>query len=119
MKILPIVKGMQNDITSSAVRLRRATKDGYNIADRTSKVYNQGKFKRYFGVTKCVTNKVVTRATIHELPYICAAIGLVTPIPFMSVLLFFVGVLARIPFEGVQTKYDKIKKSDSLDIKRK
>ena len=47
MKILPLVKGIQNDVTQSSIRLKQAAYSGYSIADRTSRIYKQGNLKKY------------------------------------------------------------------------
>lgn len=111
MKILPLVKGIQNDITSSGVKLKRATKDGYNIANRTAKIYNQGAFRKYLNITRSVTSKVASSTSTKELPYIAGAIGVMTPIPFMGTIMFGIGLLARFSVPGARIIYDKISKS--------
>lgn len=97
MKILPLVTGIQKDISSSGARLRTATSDGYKIAKRTSRIYNQGSIRRFINITRSVTNKVASNTTRQEIPYVAGAIGLFIPIPFLSPLLFGIGMLARIP----------------------
>ena len=107
MKILPLVKGIQNDITSSGVTLKRASVEGYNIA----KVYNQGAFRRYLNITRSVTSKVASNTSPKELPYVAGAIGMMTPIPFMGAIMFGIGLLARFSAPGAHIMYDKISKS--------
>lgn len=111
MKILPLVKGIQNDITSSGVTLKRASVEGYNIANRTAKVYNQGAFRRYLNITRSVTSKVASNTSPKELPYVAGAIGMMTPIPFMGAIMFGIGLLARFSAPGAHIMYDKISKS--------
>ena len=96
MKILPLITGIQKDISSSGGRIKNATSDGYRIAERTSQVYNQGFIRKYINITRSVTNKVASNTTRHELPYVAGALGLFIPIPFISPLLFGLGMLARI-----------------------
>ena len=97
MKILPLLTGIQKDISSSGVRLKNATSDGYKIAERTSRVYNQGFIRKYINITRSVTNKVASNTTRQEIPYVAGALGLFIPIPFLSPLLFGLAMLARIP----------------------
>lgn len=111
MKILPLVKGIQNDITSSGIALKRVSVEGYNIANRTAKVYNQGAIRRYLNITRSVTSKVVSNTSSKELPYVAGAIGLMTPIPFMGAIMFGVGLLARFSSPAAHIVYDKISKS--------
>ena len=118
MKILPLVKGIQNDITSSGVRLKKATTEGYNIANRTAKVYNQGTFKKYINITRSVTNKIVENTTQKEIPYMAGAIGLITPIPFMGAIMFGLGLIARFSAPGARIVYDKMSELH-IDINKK
>lgn len=111
MKILPLVTGIKNDITSSGIRMKKASAEGYNIALRASKVYKQGSFKKYLNVTRSVTHKVLSGTTKQELPYLAGAIGLMLPIPFMCPILFGIGLLIRIPSTGADIIYDKQSKS--------
>ena len=97
MKILPLLTGIKKDISSSGVRLKNATSDGYKIAERTSRVYNQGFIRKYINITRSVTNKVASNTTRQEIPYVAGALGLFIPIPFLSPLLFGLAMLARIP----------------------
>ena len=84
MKILPLLTGIQKDISSSGVRLKNATSDGYKIAERTSRVYNQGFIRKYINITRSVTNKVASNTTRQEIPYVAGALGLFIPIPFRA-----------------------------------
>ena len=97
MKILPLITGIQKDIASSGARIRNATSDGYKIAERTSRVYNQGFIRKYINITRSVTSKVASNTTREEFPYFAGALGLFIPIPFICPILFGLGMLARIP----------------------
>ena len=95
MIILPVIKGIQNDIFFASCRLRNAAAEGYNIAERTSKIYKQGHVKKYVNVTRSVTDKVAKNTTKQELPYIAGAIGMIIPLPLMSPIFFGIGLIAR------------------------
>jgi len=106
MKILPLVKGIQKDITTSGSRLKGASVEGYNIANRTAKIYKQSKIKKYYNITRCVTNKVASRTTKQEIPYVAGAIGMITPIPFMSAIMFGLGYLIRVSLPNNNSKHN-------------
>ena len=107
MKILPLVKGIQTDISSSGLRLKNAASYGYNIADRTAKIYHQSGFKRYFNVTRSITSKVVAGTTTKELPYLAGAIGLLIPVPLMSPVMMAIGFLARFVLSYAEKIHEK------------
>ena len=117
MKILPLVKEIQNDIASSGVHLKNASKEGYKIADRTARIYNQNSVKKYYNVTKCVSEKVLSNTTKKELAYLGGAVGMLIPIPFMSPILFLLGLLARISPKGAPIIYNKTSQTHHMDIK--
>ena len=116
MKILPIVNEIRNDVSSSGIRLKIATADGYRIADRTAKIYKQNKLLKYCNVTRSVSDKVINNTTRKDLPYIAGAIGMVIPIPLMSPLLMGLGFLARYSAQGASMLYENQDKANHLDI---
>jgi len=95
MKILPLVKGIQNDIASSGIRIKQASVNGYRIAQRTSKIYRQCPVIKYCNISKSVSDKVFVNTTRKELPYVLGAIGTVLPVPLMGPFMFGVGLLVR------------------------
>ena len=118
MKILPLVKGIQNDITSTSIRLKKASLDGYFIADRTSKVYRQCFAQKYINVMRSVTSKVVEGTSKQELPYLAGAVGMLLPVPFLCPIFFCLGLLTRIPSRGAHIIYDSMSKANHIDIIR-
>ena len=95
MKILPLVKDLQEDITLSGMRIKKASIDGYNVANRTARIYKQSNVRKYINVTKTVSNKVVKGTTIREIPYLAGALGVIFPVPLTSPLFLEFGFLAR------------------------
>lgn len=95
MKILPLIKGIQNDISSSGIRLKKATTDGYSIGTRAAKIYKQGNFLKYYNITKCAGAKVINGTTREEIPYLAGAIGMFIPLPLISPLLLILGFIVR------------------------
>lgn len=96
MKILPLAKEIKSDISLSSIRLKQASENGYKIANRTAKIYNQSNFKKYINVTRSISNKIAKNTTVKELPYIAGAIGMLIPLPLISPICFGVGYIIRI-----------------------
>ena len=105
MKILPLVKEVQNDIASSGIRLKQATTEGYKVANRTSQIYKQGNVKKLINIARSVSSKVAQGTTTKELPYLAGAIGMFIPIPFASPILMGLGFLARFSSTGASIMY--------------
>ena len=118
MKILPLVRGIQNDIASSGKLLKNASKEGYRIANRTSRVYNQNSFKKYFNITRSVSDKVLSNTTKKELAYLGGALGILIPVPFMSPILFGLGLIARLSSNGANIIYDKSSQAHHINIEK-
>ena len=116
MKILPLVKGIQNDIASSGKLLKSASREGYQIAYRTSRIYNQNSLSKYVNVTRSIADKVLSKTTNKELAYLGGAIGLLLPVPFVAPILFGLGMLARISPKGACIVYDKSSQAHHFDI---
>ena len=95
MKILPLVKGIQNDVTQSSIRLKQAAYSGYSIADRTSRIYKQGNLKKYLNVVRIVTSKIASGTTKEEIPYLAGAIGMFLPLPLTSPIFLLIGTIIR------------------------
>ena len=108
MKILPLVLGIRNDICSSGVRLKNATSQGYNIADRTAKIYRQGNCKKYLNITKSVSSKIINGTTRKDLPYVAGAIGTLLPFPLMCPILMGIGFIARFALSNADMIYGKM-----------
>lgn len=107
MKILPLVKDIKNDVTTSGIRLKQATADGYDIAIRTAQIYKLGNVKKYCNITKCIGQKVIKSTTIKEIPYVAGAVGLFIPLPLVSPLFISLGMLARITITKINMMHDK------------
>ena len=105
MKILPLVKGVQNDIASSGARLKQATTDGYRIANRTSHIYKQGNVKKFINIARSISSQVGRGTTTKDLPYLAGAIGVLLPIPLISPIMMGLGFLARFSLEGASLMY--------------
>lgn len=116
MKILPLYEGIKNDITSSGVRLCKATADGYCVADRTARIYKQSVFKKYLSITKSIGGKVIKGTTKNELPYLAGAIGLMLPVPLMCPIMLGLGFLAKFSASGAGIIYDKMSRMHYIDI---
>ena len=116
MKILPLVLGVQNDIASSGKLLKSASREGYKIANRTSRVYNQNSLKKYYNITRSVSDKIFSKTTKKELAYLGGALGILIPIPFMSLLLFGLGLIARISPKGAAIIYENSSLAHHIDI---
>lgn len=92
MKILSVANEIKKDLETSGYKLKRATEDGYCIADRTA-IYKQGNFQRYINVTRSVGDKIIKGTTKKELPYVAGALGLLIPFPLVSPILMGLGFL--------------------------
>ena len=115
MKILPIVNNIKGDIATSGMHLRKIAGSGYDIADRTAKIYKQGSLKKYINVARSISDKLVKNATINEMPYLAAALGMFIPIPLMSPILFGLGLIIRF---SLAPDFDK-EKTDNFNKKEK
>lgn len=113
MKILPIVKGIRNNVVSSVVHVRNVSSDGYNVAIRASKVYKHGMVKKYYGVTKSVTNKVFSNAAKNELPCQVCRIGT----NLMGSLFTALGEFTKKSSKGAHIMYDKSSQAHHFKLK--
>ena len=93
MKILSLANEIKSDIASSGIRLKKATSEGYSIALRTAKIYNQGSLYKYYNTTRSIGDKIIKSTSKKDIPYVAGAIGLLIPFPFMSPLLMGLGFL--------------------------
>ena len=116
MKILPVVNNIKKDIITSGTHLRKIAGSGYDIADRTAKIYKQGSFKKYFNVARSVSDKLVKDTTIKELPYIAGAIGMFIPFPMISPILFGLGLIVRFSVDpDFEEEFDNFNPKDNLN----
>lgn len=108
MKILPLVTDIKRDIAASGTRIKRASRDGYSIANRSAKVYGHGVLKRYFDITRSISNKIISGTTKQEIPYLAGAIGMMVPLPLTTPLFFGLGLLVRfsLPASALNGEYD-------------
>ena len=93
MKILSVANEIKSDIKTSGTKLKKATTDGYYIADRTAKVYKQCNFHRLINITRSISDKIKKSTTKKELPYAAGALGLLIPFPLISPLFMALGFL--------------------------
>lgn len=96
MKILPIITNTCKNIESTSKRLSKASKNGFEIGVRTSKIYKQCEVSTIFNVSKGVGKKLKKETTIDDLPIIAGAIGLLSPIPFASPILLALGKVVQL-----------------------
>jgi len=101
MKIQLFVNGIKNSITSTGFRIRKASVEGYVLADRTAKVYKQNNIKKYYNATKSIAAKITKNTTADELPYLAGALGMLIPLPFASPILMGVGLVAKYIAKGI------------------
>ena len=93
MKILSLANEIKSDIASSGIRLKKATTQGYSIALRTAKIYNQGSLYKYYNATRSIGDKIIKNTSKKDIPYVAGAIGLLIPFPLLSPILMGLGFL--------------------------
>ncbi len=93
MKILSLANEIRNDVTTSGMKIRRATTTGYNIADRSAKIHKLGNFRRYLSISRSVGSKIIKSTTRKEIPYVAGAIGMFIPLPFACPVMMGLGFL--------------------------
>ena len=93
MKILSLANEIRNDVTTSGMKIRRATTTGYNIADRSAKIHKLGNFRRYLSISRSVGSKIIKETSRKEIPYVTGAIGMFVPFPFACPVLMGLGFL--------------------------
>ena len=113
MKILPLVNTLKKDMAISSIHLKKATNDGIEVAKRTARIYRQGNVTKYINTARSISDKLIKGTNREEIPYIAAAIGFVTPIPMMSLVMMGVGYIIRF---SLPDKKDANKKSDRKHI---
>ena len=116
MKILPLVKDIKSDITSSGVRIKIAAADGYSVGIRAAKIYKQNDFHKCINITRSISNKVFSGTTVKELPYIGGALGMLIPLPLFSPLLMGLGFMAKYYTQGASWLYDRQCDANHIDI---
>ena len=104
MKIPSIVNNIKTDIYATGERLKNAGLVGYDIADRTAKIYNQNNIIRYINITRSVGDKIIKGSTINELPYLAGALGMFVPLPLASPVLLGLGFIIRLAAVGFNNK---------------
>lgn len=96
MKILPVITNTRRSIESTSKRLTKASKNGFDIGMRTSKVHKQCEIATIFNVSKGIGKKLKKETTIDDLPIIAGAVGLLTPIPFASPIMLALGKIVQV-----------------------
>ena len=96
MKILPVISNTCQSIEATSKRLSNASKNGYQIGMRTSKIHNQCEVATILNVSKGIGKKFKKETTIDDLPIIAGAVGLLSPIPFASPILLVLGKIAQV-----------------------
>ena len=113
MKILPLVKGIQEDISSSCTRLKKVAKNGYTIADRSAHIYKLGSAGKYWNAARSISDKIIKSTSKNDIPYIAGAIGMMLPIPLSSPLFLLLGFFVRysIPNDIYDENFNQDEKS--------
>ena len=96
MKVLPIIANINKNIKNRSKELSQAGKNGYNIAKRTSQIYNQGCGRKYYNVSKSVSKQLYKEFSIDDLPLFAGAIGMFVPLPLVSPAMFMAGKIVQI-----------------------
>ncbi len=96
MKILPVITNTCQNIESTSKRLTKASKNGFDIGMRTSKVHKQCEVATILNVSKGIGKKLKKETTIDDLPIIAGAVGLLTPIPFASPIMLALGKIVQV-----------------------
>lgn len=96
MKILPIIENTGRSVKNTSQRIAKASREGYSIGLRTSKIYKQGEASTLFNVGKSVKKQVCKNASIDDLPIIAGAIGMLIPLPLASPILLGLGKITQV-----------------------
>lgn len=96
MKILPVITNTCQNIESTSKRLSKASKNGFDIGMRTSKVHKQCEVATILNISKGIGKKLKKETTIDDLPIIAGAVGLLTPIPFASPIMLALGKIVQV-----------------------
>ncbi len=99
MKILPVIQNTCSNMKKKSTRLSNASREGYQIALRTSKIHNQNNTAKFINIGKSVTKKIAKETTVDDLPIIGGAIGMLIPLPLMSPILLGVGKLIQLVYK--------------------
>ena len=73
-----------------------ACKKGYVEARVQSKRKNSNYVGKAYNVTKGVSKELYKNSSINDIPYIAAALGLLTPFPLASPVMFCIGKFIQI-----------------------
>jgi len=106
MKILPLVKGISKDISSSKLRIKQAFTEGYTVASRSAKVYKHNDLHKYMNITRSISSKLIQKSTVNDLPYIGGAIGMAIPIPLLTTVGVALGIIAKYSSKGAALLYN-------------
>lgn len=96
MKILPIINNARQNMKTTSKRLSMASKNGFEIGVRTSKIHKKSEIGTMLNITKGVGKKLKKETTIDDLPIIAGAVGLLTPIPFASPIMLALGKIVQV-----------------------
>ena len=102
MKIMPIIKSVQQDIKTTSQRISRAGKQGRSIGARVSQIYNSGDILTFVNVSRGVTRKIAKETTIDDLPIIAGAVGFLVPIPLASPIMLGLGIVAQAAVKAIR-----------------
>ncbi len=102
MKIVPIIKSLQQDIITTSQRISHAGKQGRNIGARASQIHNSGNVLTFVNVSRGVTRKIAKETTINDLPIIAGAIGFLVPLPLASPIMLGLGIVGQVAVKAIR-----------------
>lgn len=102
MKIMPIIKSVQQDIKTTSLRISNAGKQGRNIGTRVSQIHNSGDLLTLVNISRGVTRKVAKETSINDLPIIAGAIGFLVPLPLASPIMLGLGIVVQMAVKTIR-----------------